>query len=165
MEFKKTLGFMMGVQERSYLAERPIDEPVGQRIAPSAPVISLEICDLQKQIEQVTAEKNGLQKQHKQAVEKVKEMHLAAMCRPEVAELIGAIEIALVALASVRLQEGCERSRQIICGVRDTLQKARLNQGAAGELPAAKIAQDAMFRAYYAVCSDRQLKVVQKFVE
>lgn len=80
----------MGVQERSYLAERPIDEPVGQTIAPSGPVISLEICDLQK---------------------------------------------------------------------------ARLNQGAAGELPAAQIAIRAMFQAYYRTCSDRHLKSVQKFEE
>ncbi len=155
----------MGVQERSYLAERPIDEPEFQPVKTPSTVITLEIRDLQKQIEQITAEKNDLHKRHKQAVEKVKEMHMAAMCRPEVAELIGAIETALVALTSVRLQEGCERSRQILCGVLETLQKARLNQGAAGILPAAKIASEAMFRAYYASCSDRDLKVVQKFEE
>jgi len=155
----------MGVQERSYLAERPIDEPEFQPVTTSSPVITLEIRDLQKQIEQITTEKNGLQKQHKQAVEKVKEMHLAAMCRPEVSELIGAIETVLVALTSVRLQEGCERSRQILCGVHETLQQARLNQGAAGRLPAAKIASEAALRAYYESCSDRDLRVVQKFVE
>lgn len=153
----------MGVQERSYLAERPIDEPEFQPVATPVPVITLEIRDMQKQIEQITNERNDLQKQQKQAAEKVKEMHLAAMCRPEVEELIGAIETALVALASVRLQEGCERSRQILCGVHETLQKARLNQGAAGRLPAAKIASEAMFRAYYETCSERELKVVQKF--
>jgi len=155
----------MGVQERSYLAERPIDEPKFQPVAPPSPVMTLEIRDLQKQIEQITAEKNDLQKRHQKTVEKVKEMHLAATCRPEVAELIGAIETALVALTSVRLKEGCERSRQILCGVHETLQKARLSQGAAGRLPAAKIASEAMFLAYYASCSDRELKVVQKFEE
>jgi len=155
----------MGVQERSYLAERPIDEPEFNPIPTPRPVITLEIRDLQKQIEQITAEKNDLQKRHKQAVEKVKEMHLAAMCRPEVAELIGAIEAALVALTSVRLQDGCERSRQILCGVHEILQKARLNQAAAGRLPAAKFASEATLRAYYESCSDRDLKVVQKFVE
>ena len=155
----------MGVQERSYLAERPIDEPAFQPVTTPSPVITLEIRDLQKQVDQITTDKDDLQKRHKQAVDKVKEMHLAAMCRPEVAELIGAIETALVALTSVRLQEGCERSRQIICGVHETLQKARLNQGAAGILPAAKIASEAALRAYYASCSDRDLKVVQKFVE
>jgi hypothetical protein len=155
----------MGVQEQSYLAERPIDEPEFRPVANPSPVITLEIRDLQKQIEQITNERNDLQKQQKQAAEKVKEMHLAAMCRPEVAELIGAIETALVALASVRLQEGCERSRQILCGVHETLQKTRLNQGAAGRLPAAKIASAAMFKAYYESCSDRLLNAVQKFVE
>ncbi len=155
----------MGVQERSYLAERPIDELEFQPVKTPSPVITLEIRDLQKQIEKIMAEKDCLQKQHKQAFEKVKEMHLAAMCRPEVSELIGAIETALVALTSVRLQDGCERSRQILCGVHETLQKARLNQGAAGILPAAKIASEAAFRAYYASCSERDLKVVQKFVE
>lgn len=66
---------------------------------------------------------------------------------------------------STNIENGCERSRQILCGVHETLQKARLNQGAAGILPAAKIASEAAFRAYYASCSERDLKVVQKFVE
>jgi len=155
----------MGVQERSYLAERPIEEPEFQPIAPAEPVITLEIRNLQKQIDRITVERDSWHSKQKQAMSKVQEMDLAARCRPEVAELIAAIEVSLVALTAVRLQEGCERSRQIICGVHETLQKARLNQGAAGELPAAKIASEAMFRAYYASCSDRDLKAVQKFVD
>jgi len=155
----------MGVQERSYLAERPIEEPEFQPIAPAEPVITLEIRDLQKQIDQITVERDLWHSKQKQAMSKVQEMDLAARCRPEVAELIAAIEVSLVALTAVRLQEGCERSRQIICGVHETLQKARLNQGAAGTLPAAKIASEAMFRAYYESCSDRDLNAVQKFIE
>lgn len=119
----------MGVQERSYLAERPIEEPEFQPIAPAEPVITLEIQELKKQIDQITVERDLWQSKQKQAMSKVQEMDLAARCRPEVAELIAAIEVSLVALTAVRLQEGCERSRQIICGVHETLQKARLNQG------------------------------------
>lgn len=155
----------MGVQERSYLAERPIEDPEFQPITPAEPVITLEIRDLKKQIDEITVERDSWRSKHKQAMLKVQEMDLAARCRPEVEELIAAIEVSLVALTAVRLHEGCERSRQIICGVYETLQKARLNQGAAGTLPAAKIASDAMFRAYYESCSDRDLKAVQKFIE
>lgn len=155
----------MGVQERVYLAERPIEEPEFQPIAPAEPIITLEIRDLQKQIDKITVERDVWHSKQKQAMSKVQKMDLAARCRPEVAELIAAIEVSLVALTAVRLQEGCERSRQIICGVHETLQKARLNQGAAGTLPAARIASEAALRAYYESCSDRDLKTVQKFVE
>jgi len=154
--------FSMSVQERDYLQDRPLhDVPAIQ--LDHADIAAKSVADEKRSIEMDAAKKQlaAEKKRVKQLLAKIEDMHTAAMTRPEVIGMVMAIERSLVALCEVRTND--ERSRQIMCGVHRLLQAARVEQGAAGELPAARIGWEAALAAYYADCSPRELEVVERF--
>ena len=163
------LGSLMSVQERPYLrpyldggesAEPCEAVPVMDHVREAEHARQLEAAKVE--LRKTIAERDELAQKHKRAMAKIEDMHRTALTRPEVAEMVEAIEQSLVALCSVNIGK-CERSRQILCGVHELLQRARLDQGAAGPLPAARIGWEAALRAYYAACTPRELAVVERF--
>lgn len=154
----------MGVQERSYLGERPMESAsiVSEKDHVRAAEDNRRLEVITKSLADVTTDRDNLKLRLKQATAKIEDMHLAALSRPEVSELVKAIEVSLVALCQINVGE-CERSRQILCGVHELLQKARLNQGAAGTLPAARIGWESALQAYYRSLPEHQIAVVKRF--
>lgn len=152
----------MGVQERAYLQSRPLHDVPAIKVN-HANIAAKSVADAKLAAELDSSKKKlaAETKRGKQLLAKIEDMHRAAMTRPDVAELVKAIEHSLIALCEVRTSD--ELSRQLLCGVHRLLQSARLNQGAAGELPAARIGFEAALAAYYADCSSRELDAVERF--
>jgi len=154
----------MGVQDRKYLKERPMHDVALP--SPSTEVTAsqqaVELADSKRQIEKLSKDAKEAAKRISLLTKKIENMHKAALTRPDVAEMVVAIEHSLISLCELQVSD--ERSRQILCGVHQLLQTARLNQGAASELPAARIGWEAALAAYYESCSRRELDVVERFL-